>query len=70
MTGRTRNVFGSAIVQAARTREINVEFHRRAHLPILLASDLFHQRVPIPWWNNLPLRLSTYTGSPKGIPLS
>jgi hypothetical protein len=50
--------------------EINVEFHRRAHLPILLASDLFHQRVPIPWWNNLPLRLSTYTGSPKGIPLS
>jgi hypothetical protein len=41
--------------------EVNVEFHRRAHLPILMASDLFRQRVPIPWWNNLPLRLSTYT---------
>ena len=41
--------------------EVNVEFHRRAHLPILLASDLFRQRVPIPWWNNLPLRLSTYS---------
>lgn len=42
--------------------EVNVEFHRRAHLPILLASDLFHKHVPIPWWNGLPLRLSTYTG--------
>src|SRR5713101_293649 len=37
---------------------VNVEFHRRAHLPILLASDLFHKSVPIPWWNNLPLRLT------------
>lgn len=45
--------------------EINVEFHRRAHLPILLASDIFRQRVPIPWWNNLPLRLSTYMSPPK-----
>ena len=40
--------------------EINVEFHRRAHLPILLASNLFHQRVSIPWWDNRILRLSTY----------
>ncbi len=46
-------------------KEVNVEFHRRAHLPILLASDLFGKRVPIPWWNNLPLRLSTYMRPPK-----
>jgi hypothetical protein len=45
--------------------EINLEFHRRAHLPILLASDLFHQRVPIPWWTNRMLRLSTYMRPPK-----
>jgi len=44
--------------------EVNVEFHRRAHLPILLASDLFHKSVPIPWWNNRPLRLSTYMRPP------
>jgi hypothetical protein len=46
-------------------KEVNVEFHRRAHLPILLASDLFRKRVPIPWWNNLPLRLSTYMQPPS-----
>lgn len=45
--------------------EVNVEFHRRAHLPILLASDLFHKSVPIPWWNNRPLRLSTYMRPPQ-----
>ena len=39
--------------------EILVRFHRRAHLPILLASGLFEQSVPVPWWNGLPLRLST-----------
>lgn len=43
-------------------REVLVEFHRRAHLPILLASDLFEKPVKIPWWKGLPLRLSTYTG--------
>jgi len=38
--------------------EVLVRFHRRAHLPILLASGMFHQPVPIPWWNGLPLRLT------------
>lgn len=39
-------------------QEVLVRFHRRAHLPILLASGLFNQPVSVPWWNNLPLRLS------------
>lgn len=43
-------------------REVLVEFHRRAHLPLLLASDLFEKPVKIPWWGGLSLRLSTYTG--------
>jgi len=42
--------------------EVRVEFHRRAHLPLILASDLINKPVKIPWWNNLPLRLTTYTG--------
>ena len=46
-------------------KEVNVEFHRRAHLPILLASDLFQKSVPIPWWDNLPLHLSTYMRPPN-----
>ncbi len=37
--------------------EITVSFHRRAHLPILLASGLLHQAVPVPWWNGFALRL-------------
>ena len=35
-----------------------VEFHRRAHLPIVLASGLLNKPVHVPWWNGLPLRLT------------
>lgn len=37
--------------------EVRVRFHRRAHLPIVLASGLIDRPVQIPWWNNTPLRL-------------
>src|SRR5437879_4916859 len=37
--------------------EIRVRFHRRAHLPIVLASGLFDKPVPVPWWNGRSLRL-------------
>ena len=37
-------------------REVTVRFHRRAHLPIVLASDLFKKSTPVPWWDGLPLR--------------
>jgi hypothetical protein len=40
-------------------REVLVPFHRRAHLPIILASGLLDTPVRIPWWNGLPLRLTT-----------
>jgi hypothetical protein len=43
-------------------REVSVSFHRRAHLPIILASGLMEKPVPVPWWNDLPLRLTTYNG--------
>ena len=42
-------------------KEVCVEFHRRAHLPIVLASGLCDRTVPIPWWSNRRLRLTTYT---------
>lgn len=44
-------------------RGVTVEFHRRAHLPILLASDLFKGAVSVPWWGGAKLRLSTYAGA-------
>ena len=43
-------------------REVRVEFPRRAHLPIVLASGLCERAVAVPWWNGRSLRLTTYTG--------
>jgi hypothetical protein len=40
------------------TSEVRVEFHRRAHLPIILASGLMQEKVRVPWWNNMPLHLA------------
>jgi transposase len=37
--------------------EIRVRFHRRAHLPIVLASGLIDKPVAVPWWNGRSLRL-------------
>jgi hypothetical protein len=38
-------------------QEITVRFHRRAHLPIVLASGLINKPVAVPWWNDRPLRM-------------
>ena len=38
---------------------IDVNFHRRAHLPIVLASGLMNSPVSVPWLNGLPLRMTT-----------
>ena len=46
-------------------KEVTVSFHRRAHLPIILASNLVEKPVAVPWWNGLPLRLTTYSGPIK-----
>jgi hypothetical protein len=61
-----RQIFRDLVDMPAQVRltekEVRVEFHRRAHLPIVLASSLCERPVPIPWWENRPLRLTTYTG--------
>jgi hypothetical protein len=36
-----------------------VQFHRRAHLPIILASGRLDAPVSVPWWNGIPLRMTT-----------
>ena len=38
--------------------EVQVHFHRRAHLPIVLASGLLNTPIAIPWWNGYSLRMS------------
>ncbi len=39
-------------------KEVNVRFHRRAHLPIVIASGLLDQQIEVPWWNGARPRLS------------
>ena len=39
-------------------REVHVRFHRRAHLPIIVASGMLASPVVVPWWHNHTLRFS------------
>ncbi len=39
-------------------REVHLRFHRRAHLPIVIASGLLDQPVAVPWWEDRLLRMS------------
>jgi hypothetical protein len=41
------------------TTEVIVQFHRRAHLPIVIASGRLNKPVKVPWWNGVALRLTT-----------
>jgi hypothetical protein len=40
-------------------KEVVVAFHRRAHLPIIRASQLLDQPVKVPWWDGRALRLTS-----------
>jgi hypothetical protein len=37
--------------------EVQVRFHRRAHLPIIIASGLLDKPVRVPWWPHHTLRM-------------
>lgn len=39
-------------------RQVLVQFHRRAHLPIIIASGLLDEPVVVPWWHNRTLRMT------------
>jgi transposase len=63
---QARQIFRDLIDMPADIRitntEVEVSFHRRAHLPIILASGLMEQPIAVPWWNGLSLRLTAYNG--------
>lgn len=48
-------------------KQIEVSFHQRSHLPIILASGLVNQPVAVPWWNGLLLNLTTYLGPQNAV---
>ncbi len=39
--------------------EVRVDFHRRAHLPLILSSGLINKPFSVPWWNNYKLIMGT-----------
>ena len=41
------------------TTGVTVQFHRRAHLPIIIDSGLLNSPVKVPWWNGMALRITT-----------
>jgi hypothetical protein len=63
---QARNIFRDLLDMPADVtitdQQVLVQFHRRAHLPIVVASGLLDKPVKIPWWHGRHLCLSTYTG--------
>ncbi len=53
-----RDLIDSPADVSVSEREVHVHFHRRAHLPIIIASGLLDSSVCVPWWGNRTLRLS------------
>jgi hypothetical protein len=47
--------------------DVRVRFHRRAHLPIVLASGLLDKPVAVPWWNGHSLRFVKYRPAGSGV---
>ena len=39
-------------------REVDVQFHRRTRLPIIIASRILNSSINVPWWHNHLLRMS------------
>ena len=48
--------------------EVEVNFHRRSHLPIILASGMMDRPIAVPWWPGHTLRLTTSTGPAEPAP--
>jgi hypothetical protein len=59
---QARNIFRDLLDTPAEItvsgREVLVRFHRRAHLPIILASGLLDAPVKVPWWSGWSLRMT------------
>jgi hypothetical protein len=65
---QARQVFRDLIDMPATVKvtpgHVQVNFHPRAHLPILIASDLLSQAPRVPWWNDAKLSFHSVAGQP------
>jgi len=37
---------------------VTVRFHKRAHLPIIVASKIIDESIAVPWWNGYTLKMT------------
>ena len=63
MHGVTKDVSLPATVKVS-PGHVQVNFHRRAHLPIVIGSGLFAESPRVPWWNNAKLSFHSVAGQP------
>ncbi|MCX6374571.1 MAG: hypothetical protein NTU88_00775 [Armatimonadetes bacterium] len=60
---QARQIFRDLINMPATVKvtpeQVRVTFHRRAHLPIVLASEIFAETPSVPWWNGAKLVLQS-----------
>lgn len=54
-----RDIVETPATATVTDREVVVAFHRRSHLPIILASGMMDKPIAVPWWNGRKLRLTT-----------
>lgn len=63
---QARQIFRDLVDMPASVRvtpgQVQVTFHRRAHLPIVLASEILSETPAVPWWNGAKLVLRAQPG--------
>jgi transposase len=53
-----RDIIHMPATISAGSNAINVRLHRRAHLPVVLASGLTDKPIQVPWWNGATLTVT------------
>lgn len=54
-----RNLLNMPATVDVREDEVVVQLHKRAHLPILVDAGVLDVPVAVPWWKNMPLRITS-----------
>lgn len=57
-----RNLIDMPATVKVSPTHVQVNFHRRAHLPVVMASSLFAETPRVPWWNNAKLSFHSVAG--------
>jgi hypothetical protein len=53
-----RDLIDTPATVSVSEHEVQVHFHRRAHLPIIIDSGILDSPIKVPWWHNHTLRMS------------